>query len=275
MQGYIGPYGSLLTFARFKAELTVAAESRSNFETTLGGFVSEQRGPRRKRSWAGNIEGETYAETSQFKALVDGFYGPPPWAMALPYQQVTNMLTPAQALLETGTWSAVGGIIGGGIMTADGIWAGRTVQHATGTTVNMCWTDGAIDYPPAPPVTGQLVTGTVYARGAGNISLQWYDSASVSLGAQNVAYSNADVRRLTITRPAPAGAARVRLVVSGATVVTMPALTWTDLAQPWTPGNGVRAVSVDSLQEQPGDSDTSANGWSDSTLTFRITEIGA
>lgn len=271
MQGYIGPFGALVGFMPFKSAISSKQGTRSTFETTLGGFVSEFRGPRKRRTWSVSIDGATYAENAQVKALIDGFYGDPPWTMALPYQQVTNMLTPAQSILEAGTWAGSGFTEGGAVLLPEGTYAGRSIIHLTGGVVDFGYTEGSSDTPPV--LAGKPIAWSAYVRGAGNIQLQWLDYSGAVISTQNKAYNNPTIQRVALLRTPPAGAVRPRIWFSGVRQAAAPAFTWTNQAIEWVPGNGANFVTVGGIDEDPDDNADFLEGWRDSAVSFEITEL--
>lgn len=271
MSAWIGPLGSLVQIARYKGSLGVDSGSRSTFRRTLGGNMFEQRGPRARRTWSVDCPASP-VEASQFEALVDGFYGPPPWAWVDPSSQLTNLFSPEQALLDAGTYSTGTGITQGGAgTTADGIRFGRSLNVSGGAEVSLHRRASQTERLPVLP--GVPVTASVYASGSASIRIDWTSSTGVFISNTTGATTTGSYTRRTHTATPPADAAGAQVVVVGATGLTLPAFTWTTSVQPWAKGRGATKVTVDGVSESVQVVSSSSDG-NLSSFSFTVRELG-
>ncbi|NOJ59763.1 hypothetical protein [Arthrobacter sp. 260] len=228
--------------------MAVSAAERSTLTRLLGGAVYEQRGPRGRRQWSVDIGTATPQEIAMLGALVDGFYGPPPWVFVGPMQMVTNLLSPEQALLDTGTYSTGTTITQGGAgTTADGLRYGRSLNVSGGAEVALHRRDSQTERLPVVP--GIPVTASIYGSGGAAIRLDWISNTGGFISNVTSAAGSGSWTRRVLKATPPSNAAGAQMVVVGATGFTMPAFTWTTDTAPWSPGKGSNAVTVDGLAE--------------------------
>lgn len=269
MTAYLGPAGGLVPF-RCPSAVEISTERAMSYLTTLGGRVKVQRGPVTRRQWQVGLGSATPSEIANLQALVEA--GTPPWVWADPYAQVTNMFTPEQSTLAPGTWFGPGSSQGGAVLV-EGSNAPRTVVHADGGTVTLGLRDGSIDRPAVVP--GVPVSASLYARGAGALTILWHDSQGALIGSTNRPYEHATLTRVSATnRMPPAGAVAARLVVTGARQVAMPCISWTVDAPAWSIGRGCTRAVAEGLSESVQIAVRDSSALRRSALTFTVREVG-
>lgn len=269
MTAYLGAAGSLVPF-KCPSSVGIGAARPSSARLTLGGRVKVQRGALSRREWSVDIGTATPDEIANLQALELG--GTPPWVWVEPYAQVTNMFSPEQSVLLSGTYSGAGWVEGGAV-SVDGASAPRSASHSTGGTVDFGFRGGVSDRPVV--VSGVPVTVSVYARGAGVFGVSWRDWANAVISESTTAYSSA-----TLTRQSraglvpPAGAATARVWVTGAFQVAMPALSWTRDLGVWSVGRGCNRVVLEGLSEAVQIAAVSDPSLRRSGLSFTVREVG-
>lgn len=271
MTAYLGPLGSLIPF-KTPSVLSIEPASRSTLRRVLDGAVFEQRGPRGRRAWDVSLNLATPEQVRELSALVDGFYGPPPWAFVDPWSKITNMMSPTASFLNAGTWGGTGVTQGGAGFTADGIRYGRSINVPASTTVILGRRNGVDDFLPVVP--GVPVTASFYCSGPGQVRIEFFNNTGTFISnATGTAVSGTGVRAaLTVTPPANAASARVSSI--NATQVELLAFTWTDAVMPWSPGEGATKCTVDGLSKAVRHAATGQYGLQRLDISFKVEELG-
>lgn len=271
MSAWIGPRGSLVEFVKYKSDLSVAPADRSTFRLTLGGRRKEQRGPRGRREWSVSVEADS-RESAGISALVDGFFGAPPWVWVDPYARVTNLLSPGAAVLNAGSYAGTGVTLGGAGVTSDGLRFGRSVNVTAGNAILFGYRDNQADY--FPVVGGTQFAASFYGSGAGNARVDWFDANGVFISTVNGASSSGSWTRRTVTGTAPTNAAGGQLRSNGVSTGTLPCVTWTASVQPWAHGRGCNRVTVDGLSEAVQFASATDPSMRRSSISFTVVELG-
>lgn len=269
MDAFLGSGGILVPF-KCPSDVGITSDRPSTYRTTLGGRVKAQRGPASRRQWSVDLSTATPAQVANLQALVEG--GKPPWVWVEPYAQVTNLLSPEQSVLAPGTWAGAGVVQGGAVLTADGVYTPRTLQHATGGTMDFAYRAGSPDRPPVSP--GLPVAWSLHLRGQGLLRLSFRDWAGQIISDRNTAYNNIALTKTTYTSVAPPGAAAVHLSATGALEAALPVLSWTVDAPAWSIGRGCNRVSSDGLSEAVQLAVRDAPDMRRSSISFTLTEVG-
>lgn len=273
MSSYLGPLGRMIEF-KCPSALEVSADPRSSFQTTMGGRVVEQRGPRGRRTWQASLATATPEQVAGLEALMLGAMGSPPWVWVPPSARSVNGLTPTTSILAAGTYQAAA-IPGGPFVATDGVLVPATI---TMVQVNSSFTgeqEGGRFYG-APVVPGQVVTGSYYASGAGRMELVFRDLAHAELLVVPTQFAP-DFQRVSATAVAPAGAVQALLrfsAVTGPVRVGAPAITWTDTVQPWGIGRGCLKATADGLAESLQMAALGSPGMNRSAYQFTVREVG-
>lgn len=266
MDAYLGPAGNLIGFRASAVNIT--PEASASYLVTLGGRRKAQLTPQQPRSWRLNIAAATPAQLGQLSGLVQGLYGPPPWVFVEPWAAVTNLLSPAAALLKPGTWTGIGDV-GGTVTLSDG---SRPVHSIVDVEQFMKTLD------PAPVVPGEQVTASIYGTGNPNfiLSLQFRSSGGTVLSAPSTtinAPAAGNLQRGSLTATAPEGAAECRIQTT-ARRASLPAVTLTPQVEAWTEGNGAGKVIVEGLEKAVIIAVRDMPGLRRADVSFTIMEVG-
>jgi hypothetical protein len=273
VSSYIGPYGQLVEF-KCPSSLEVSAEARSSFETTLGGRVVEQRGPRGRRTWQASLATAMPSQVAGLEALEMGALGPPPWVWVPPNAQSQNLLSPDSSVLMPGTYSTTA-TPGGSITATDGVFVARTALLPPNDSVILGSRDSLAEGIPVIP--GHVITGSVYGSGLGGSLRLIFRDAGGSFLTQPSTPLGADFSRVKVTDVAPEGAvdALVRVYSgSNAARTGAPAATWTTELMPWSIGRGCNRATVDGLSESLQMAVRDAPVMNRSAYQFTVRELG-
>lgn len=273
MDSFIGAPGMLVPF-NSPTGLTPSPAPRSIVKRTMQGIVKEQRLPRGRREWSVDIGTATPTELAGLCALVDGFFGPPPWMWVDSWAQVTNLLSPEASLMSAGTYvGSVGAVsAGGGGAASDGALFGRSVSVSDGVLL-LGYRDGFSDRFPVVP--GLPTTGSFYASGLGRARLDFHDVAGGLLATEYGANEGGSMTRRSVSVPVvPEGAVTGQLRIAGHTRVTMPAVTWTKTVMPWSIGKGCNRVTIDGLLEAVQFAVPDEPNMQSSSASFIVKELG-
>lgn len=273
---YLGTLGRMVGI-KCPASQNVESEDRYAFDISLEGKRIAQRRQRTPRSWSlQSSDATTPRDMSVLQQFVAGEWGPGPFHFVSVEAPVTNMLTPDVAAclwVSSRTNIRAGGPVDLG---ADGI-AGRSyISEDPTNPANGLEIYAGLDFTPVIP--GQSVTGSAYVRGTDvRVSLYWYDAG---LGSPIGSVSSGPVtdvsrmQRVSIAGVPPAGAVACRVVVSGASQMTRPAITWTEGLYPWASGEGCQKAVVSSYSKSPVLFSQSYDGPRYSSMNFTVTEVG-
>lgn len=269
MSAYLGPAGGLVPF-RCPSAVGINTDRAQSFKTTLAGRVKVQQGPVTRRQWQVELGSATPQEIANLQALVEA--GTPPWVWVEPYAQVTNLFTPEQSTLASGTWSG-SGMSEAGAVTVGGIQSPRSVAHADGGRVTLGFRDGVAARPPVVP--GVPVSVSAYVRGAGWLVVSWRGWDGGELSSEPVSYDHAAMRRVSLTnRTPPAGAASAEVSISGMRQAAMPCLSWTSEAPAWSIGRGCTRAVAEGLSESVQSAVRDLPYRRRSALSFTVREVG-
>lgn len=272
---WIGPLGALVE-VRTPRGLAPSVARATTYRTTLGGVRKAHQAPRALRQLAVDLSYSTPEQVATLAALVSGEYGPGPFWYVDPWAAVTNLLTPAASTLEPGSWTMTGTVVAAGaVPLVGGGRAGRSLALAsTADQVFLPRRNGARD--DVPVVPGRRVTASVYATGAAvSVRIQWVDTAGagISIATAVGSFAGPALGRVAVTATPPAGAAAMYVVAFGASRIARPAVTWTDEARGWYPGQGMPRCLVSGLDTNVvlAHDDTAGQG---AQHTFAVTEVG-
>lgn len=251
---YLGSLGALVDVG-CSAAVDLGAGRPARDVVTLGGRVSTQVGPRVRREWGLRLPRvSTPAQIANIQAFVHGEFGRGPWVFVSEIAMTTNMVTPQGSVFEDlGTPQGGTSANGGPLVLSDGRRSGRSlVVESPSTQVFLPRVDGVYEY--VPVISGQRVSGSIWAQGSSpRLRMRFYD-ASLSLlstvtGSPAV---GAGPQVLTVEGAiVPEGAVAVLLVVDGVSRVARPSISWTSRAQGWAIGDGAPMVHVAEVSQAP------------------------
>lgn len=240
---YLGTPGDMFMFAHVRGSLSSTTTRATNYQTTLGGQLRAQVSPVALREWQCQLPLSEPGEVARFKGLVMGLYGLGPFAWVPVDASVTNVLTPAASMPgpKYATWSGAG--VPAGVWVIPGLGTVRHSVLATGMVLTLGQN--------TPVVPGLPVTGSVYIAGAGDVSvwMRTVDATGATMDNVKTVVSATQVpTRVVVSVPVVSSAAvSGHVIVSGASQVALPAVSWTPSAAPWAPGGGSNAVFVDAF----------------------------
>ncbi|KZM78405.1 hypothetical protein [Cellulosimicrobium sp. I38E] len=238
---WVGPLGGLVE-VRAPRGIAPSVARATTYRTTLGGVRKAHQAPRALRQLAVDLSYSTPEQVANLAALVSGEYGSGPFWYVDPWAAVTNLLTPTASTLEPGSWTTTGTVTAAGaVPLVGGGRAGRSLAVAsTADQVFLPRRNGARD--DVPVVPGRPVTASVYATGAAvSVRIQWVDAAGAGLSSVTAggSFAGPELGRVAVSAMPPPGAAAMYVVAFGASRLARPAVTWTDEARGWYPGQGM------------------------------------
>lgn len=246
---YLGPLGEMFMFAHMRGKRVTKTARSTTYKTTLGGRVRAQVSPLVLREWDCELPFSVPADVNRFKGLATGLYGLGPFSWVPVEATVTNALSLGGSLPGPAHRSWTGTAEPAGAWRVPDLGMVRHSLAADGSTVSLADAQVHPDFP---------VTGAVYVTG-GRVVLQVRDAAGLILktGVKEVPAGPSPVRVAVTVTALPANAASARLVVSGATQLGLPSISWTDKACSWLPGAASNSVVVegfdsDLMQLNPG-----------------------
>lgn len=264
----IGPFGSLLAFARTTADIDAPIGRDSSALTLLSGRVVTQKAPRSARSWVLRFPHFTADQLALVLALEQGVYGSDLF-MYEPFVAQANMLLPGVArpgLL--GDWSECTGVAAGAALTVGGVPIPVTGSVGAATT-SIGRTIGGTPAP-TPVLPSTQYTGSVYVSASSTVGLRWVDSTGTTISTTTGSASSSRPSQTATSPPNAAGVVLV-LTTSGTTRFTAGQLNEGALRS-WLPGEGVPAVSLSGVDQ--------SLTWATSSeqrrdLSIRVTEVAA
>jgi hypothetical protein len=247
MSAWIGRLGALIEFKCPSAVESTAEDSHVYFRSMGGDVTVDRLGDgTRPRVWEVSVDAARPDHVAALENLASGAWGPGPFVFIPPAAPAKNMLgkRSSLALGDPGTGYVVDQG-GAPVLTTEG-YAGARYGATTATP-------GMTTLGDAPVIPGMPVTGKAWAQAmtgaTGSLQLLFYTAGHAHLGSSALATTtSATGEYLTVTSPAPADAAYVRLR-GGGTVVTHPQVTWTEDARTWSQSAASTQVVVSPLSE--------------------------
>lgn len=275
MSVYLGELGRLVEL-KCPASQSVSVEDGATFETTLEGRVKASVRPRvGSRVWSLSVsEATTPADHATLYSFINGEWGAGPFVWVSADAAVTNLLSPsASACMDMRPGNSA--VHPGGPMNLGAAgWAGRSIAaDSTGGVLPEIYF-GTADIPVLP---GVPVTGSAWLSGVDSvIRLYWYRAGSLSPMGNTTSGRTGEsgVHRRTVTGFPPEGAAFCRLVASGATRATRPAVTWTRQAFDWAPGEGCPKAVIHRASKSPSMVSDDPRGGRYASASYTVTEVG-
>lgn len=164
----------------------------------------------------------------------------PPWLLADPLAQVSNLLTPEASVVT----SVAGLSRGGGWDTSDGQRVGSVALNPAASSSN----EAPVVVGSAPVLPGRSVTAAAYLASLvpASVRLTWLTSSGGAISSvTSAAVTGMDrLRRAVVTAAAPGNAAAAQVVAVGAQVVARASLTWTTGPTQWAIGGLAQNVVI-------------------------------
>ena len=257
MAGYIGAPARMLPLL-WANPAPVKRPTRYAVQEAAGkrwAFVSAPAGAR-CREWTLDMTG-TQREMHPVLQLAAGHFGDGPWWLVTDEAAMTNVLTPAQSMLE--------GIANAGAAeTVDGVSALSVVGGAPVTIADL-----------VPAIPGEPVTVSVDASGATVLSVQPVNAEGFAVGpAKTVTATGELMQRIHATILAlPAGARGVSIRARGYSALACPQVVWSEEPAAWDVGLGSDSVIIEeSSSTHAGFEFYTRDWWRSLSLTIR--EVG-
>lgn len=257
MAGYIGAPARMLPLL-WANPAPVKRPTRYAVQEAAGkrwAFVSAPAGAR-CREWTLDMTG-TQREMHPVLQLAAGHFGDGPWWLVTDEAAMTNVLTPAQSMLE--------GIANAGAAeTVDGVSALSVVGGAPVTIADL-----------VPAIPGEPVTVSVNASGATVLSVQPVNAEGFAVGpAKTVTATGELMQRIHATILAlPAGARGVSIRARGYSALACPQVVWSEEPAAWDVGLGSDSVIIEeSSSTHAGFEFYTRDWWRSLSLTIR--EVG-
>lgn len=257
MAGYIGELGRMHKVL-WPTPVKVTNPTRYEVQTAPSrrwAFVTAPVWARR-REWSLDVSG-TNREITGLAQLVAGAFGPGPWRFISDEAAVTNVLTPAESML-------------------DGIANGGYVDGVGGPAAASCVGGGEVIIASSVPVPdGSPVTVSVDTAGDTVLTLQPVNAAGRPVGNARVERARRQVmHRLQVTIPVfPAGAVALKVTASGYRTLCRPQVVWLASCPRWDMGAGADSVIV----EETTTTYTEHEFWTQDTwrtMSLTIREVG-
>lgn len=257
MTGYIGTPARMLPLL-WAEPAPVKRPTRYALQEAAGKrwvFVSAPATARR-REWTLDMTG-TQREMHPVLQLAAGHFGDGPWWLVTDEAAMTNVLTPAQSMLE--------GIANAGAAdTVDGVSAVSVVGGAPVTIADL-----------VPAIPGEPITVSVDASGATTLSVQPVDATGRAVGkAKNVSAEGELMQRMHATILAlPAGACGVAISARGYTTLACPQVVWSEEPAAWDVGLGSDSVIIEETSSTHTGFEFYTRDWW-RTMSLTIREVG-
>lgn len=250
MAGHIGTLAHLLP-ALPTREAPVAANDRFALQEAADkrwAFV-QSRGPR-LRTWQVDSTALTSEQAGALAELAEGAWGYGPFIFVPCPAHSSNVLTPAQSLLE-------GVANGGPVALPGGGAAPRSVVGGASVTLADR----------VPVIPGKPVTVSLFMAG-GSATVSFKNLAGSTVGSRPLTPTGNLMQRVTVTTPSvPATARYATITATGYTTLARPQLSWTAEPVPWAAGGGAAQVVIQNSSPTP-----TRGGWSNANT--QIVEVG-
>lgn len=210
----------------------------------------------RRREWTLDMTG-TQREMHPVLQLAAGHFGNGPWWLVTDEAAMTNMLTPAQSMLQ--------GIANAGAAdTVDGVSAVSVVGGAPVTIADL-----------VPAIPGEPITVSVDASGDTVLTVQPVDAAGRAVGAAKTVHADGNLmQRIHATILAlPAGARGVAISARGYTTLACPQVVWSTEPAAWDVGLGSDSVIIEESSSTHTEFEFYTRDWW-RTMSLTIREVG-
>ena len=250
MVGHIGTLAHLLP-AIPTTDSSIARADRFSFQEAPNkrwAFVTEKGA--RLRRWDIATDLISPEEAGALTELAEGAWGHGPFIFVPCPAHGSNVLTPAQSLLE--------GVANAGPVSLPG---GGTAPRSVvgGATVTLA--------DKVPVIPGKPVTVSLYMAG-GSATVSFKTLTGSTVGSRPLTPTGDLIQRVTVTAPSvPATARYATITATGYTALARPQLSWTSAPVPWAAGGGAAQVVI-----QNGSLIPLRENWSKSSIS--IVEVG-
>lgn len=240
----IGPVGGLIQL-HGSSSVEVTRPARVTKSVALSGRVTSQRGPAPRREWSVAVSSAYPEHFQALQQLEAGLLGPGPYSFYDEYAQVTNMLSPAQSMVTDAAWS--GGAQGGAGNDRRKFDA-ESPRYLSSITGGLLSDFRLVDDVPVPaqfPLTASAYMST-HPTSSATFYVDEIDPEGAVVGTHQVSVS-ADqyAQRAVVSMTTSVRTVAVRVRAVGALMLTLPAVTLTEVPAPWAHGAGCQAATFD------------------------------
>lgn len=250
MAGHIGTLAHLLP-AIPTTDSSIALADRFSFQEAPSkrwAFVTEKGA--RLRRWDISTDLLSSEEAGVLTELAEGAWGLGPFIFIPCPAHDSNVLTPAQSLLE-GVANAGPVALPGGGTAPRSVVGGQTVTLAD----------------KVPVMPGKPVTVSLYIAG-GSAAVSFKTLTGSTVGSRPLTPTGDLMQRVSATAPSvPATARYATITATGYTALARPQLSWTAETVPWAAGGGASQVIIQNSSPTP-----MRGGWS--SASTQIVEVG-
>lgn len=269
MPAYLGSYGRLVPFAHWREGQSVSGEIKGTFYRTLAGNRVYARSLGFHRSWDLSTSDLDPADAAGVELLLRGGYGPGPHVLIDPNAQVTNVITPGRSLSIPEELGSVvqGATPGNGLFVPAGL---RVPSVRSIASEVVLWLHAAV-------LPGTPITASVYVTPGSKVRLRYAKGGLFFADGPILSRrgsSDAVMQRQYETTTPPDGAEWAYFVVTGATNVAAPAVTWTDSLMPWSPGSGSENAVITGWSKDYDHASPVASDRRDADFKVAISEVG-
>lgn len=250
MAGHIGTLAHLLP-ALPTREMQVSAADRFAFQEAPNRrwAFATSKGPR-LRTWQVDSTALTSEQAGALAELAEGAWGYGPFIFIPCPAHDSNVLTPAQSLLE-GVANAGPVVLPGGGTAPRSVVGGASVTLAD----------------KVPVMPGKPVTVSLFMAG-GSAMVSFKNLTGSTVGSRPLTPTGDLMQRVTVTAPSvPATARYATITATGYTALARPQLSWTSAPVPWAAGGGASQVVIHNSSPTP-----MRGGWSNAST--QIVEVG-
>lgn len=271
MGGLLGPVGGLERL-KGSSQLSISAETRYTFRTTLGGARKAYRGPTQRRVWEASV---STAKPEQWQMLSQLEAGLTPGTLVWydELSQVTNILPPDFSIGSPDYWDGANQAGSrSGAYTHDGLRFLRSVQGQPGQWVTAN-TEIPIPYG-HPVVVSAYVTG--HSGGTAVLEIQELDPEGVVVALHQSEGGTDDVLvRHVLSFESSERTVAIRMRARNVLTLALPAITFTKEPVPWAVGRGCLNAVVEVQEENVQAAyETPADYARRSSYSFTVTELG-
>lgn len=250
MSGHIGTLAHLLPALPTLDAATSSADRFTIQETAnkRWAFVAIQGA--RLRTWGVDTAALSSEQAGAIQELSEGAWGHGPFVFVPCPAHDSNVLTPAQSLLEGVANGGPAALPGGG-------FAPRTVVG--GQTIVLA--------DKVPVIPGKPVTISLYMAG-GSATVSFKTLAGGTVGSRTITAPDGPLQRISaVVQAVPSTARYATITATGYTALARPQLSWTAEAVPWSAGATANQVII-----QNSSPAYLGAGWSKANM--QIVEVG-
>lgn len=263
LSGWFGSPGSLIPVTPYRGSLSEDSGRVTSEQITFSGRRHVQVGGGSARSWSMTVAGSP----ADLSPLRFASTTPMPWVWVSPAAQASNLLTPAQSMMEN-----AGAAVVRGALDLGGAWVS---QWATGHSSSTVTVTGGKPVPVRPGVPVTVSAWVQRSDPAVPVQLVFGfldSSGAVLFSTTRDSPAGAQLQRAAWTLTPPAGSASLTVVFRYAATLAAPLVRWGSKAGEYSDGRGVYRVVVKDWSEDQETIQTDGSLWLSASMT--LLEVG-